>query len=190
MLFGTEVVVRLAMVGVVSCCHQVFYSFILPADSKRHRVVAIVAMHEDRCGHMLADPELVLDTAAHAQRGVKASSGWNVLLTYDAMPQAACSGLEASVHRTARMEGLAILNFGAVKDFDRIAVRIVQLQQFKDVTLDGFVVRAHAEFYSGRRQLLLHFAEFLWSCHPEAQVHKVVAVVGVQNDTMMPIVHP
>src|ERR1700730_4227075 len=106
------------------------------------------------------------------------------------MPQAACSGLEAPVHRTARMEGPAVMNLGAVKDFDRIAVRVVKLQQFKDVTLDGFVVRADAEFYSGRRQLLLHLTELLPACYPEAQIQKVVAVVSVQNDAMMPIVHP
>src|SRR5262249_43143148 len=106
-----------------------------PADSKRDRVVTLVAVHKDRRGNVLAHLKLVLDAAAHPERAVEASGGGDVFLTYDAMPQAAGSGFEPSVHPAARMKGLAVLNLRAVKDLDRIAVWIVELQHLEYVTL-------------------------------------------------------
>ena len=37
---------------------------------------------------------------------------------------------------------------------------------------------------------MLHLTEFSGPCHPEAQVHQIVAVVSVEHDAMMPIIHP
>ena len=48
------------------------------------------------------------------------------------------------------MERLDELNLGTVENFDRIAARVVELEDFEDMALGRLVVRADAEFDPGR----------------------------------------
>src|SRR5271168_4465419 len=126
-----QVVGEADVVEAINFYHQVVDSFLHSADSKRDRVVALVAVHEHRRGDLLAHLKLIFDTAAHPERAVEANGGGDVLLAYDAMAQPTAPGFEASVHPAARMKGFAVLNVRTVKDLDRIAVRIVELQHFE-----------------------------------------------------------
>src|ERR1700751_2932508 len=97
-------------------------SLLIASNSKSDRMVALVAVHKDRHGHMLAHLEPIFDTAPHPERVEEADGGHDVLLTDNAMSQTAGTGLEATVHSAARMKGLAELNVGTMKNLERIAI--------------------------------------------------------------------
>src|ERR1019366_10061833 len=98
--------------------HKMVDTPALGADAEGDGVIAIVAVHEDGSDHILAHAEFVFDTPAHPERGVKALRGCRIVLAHDGVAHPAGTGLEASVHPAARMERLAVLDFGAVENFD------------------------------------------------------------------------
>ena len=53
------------------------------------------------------------------------------------------------MHRAAGMERLAELHQRSVKNLDRIAVGVVELEDFEHTALLGFVLGTDAELYSG-----------------------------------------
>ena len=77
-----------------------------------------------------------------------------------------------------------------MKDLDRIAVGVAQLEDFEHSTLVGFVLGADAKLYPRFGQLTLHLREFVGAGDAESQVCEVVAAVGMQHDPMMQVVHP
>ena len=105
-------------------------------------------------------------------------------------PKPAGAGLEAPMHRAAGMERFAELSERAVKNFDRIAVGVIELDDFEHSTFVGFLGGADAELDSRLSQLTLHLREFVGAGDAEAEVAEVVAAVGMHHDPMMQVVHP
>src|SRR5271168_4700116 len=189
-VLANDVVGHAYIVEVVDLDHDVVEPAIGARNSEGHGVIAIVAMHEDQADAPFAAADLVFDAAAHSELSIEALRGRHVALADDAMAQAAGAGLEAPMHPASGMEGLVELGQWAVKDLDRIAVGVGQLEDFEHSTLLGFVLGTDAELYSRFGELTLHLREFVGACHAESQVCEVVAAVSMQRDAMMEIVHP
>jgi hypothetical protein len=105
------------------------------------------------------------------------------------MAEAAGPGIESSMHSASRIEGLAELNFRAMKDFNWIAAGVFELQDFKHMTLDRFIVGADTILDAGLGQLVLHFPEFIRPRHPKPQILQVVTAVGMNSEPVVPIIH-
>jgi len=63
----------------------------------------------------------------------------DVALAHDAMAESAGAGFESPMHRAAGMERFAELSHRSVKNLNRIAVGVAQLEDFEHSTLIGFV---------------------------------------------------
>src|SRR5271170_6733451 len=159
-VLANDIVGHAYIVEVVDLDHDMVEPAIGARNSESHRVIAIVAMHEYQADAPFAAADLVFDAAAHSELGIEALGSCHVALADDAMAQASAAGLEAPMHRAAGMERLVELGQRAVKDLDRIAVGVGQLQDFEHSTLLGFVLRTDAEFYSRLGELTLHLREF------------------------------
>src|SRR5208282_4882399 len=190
LLPANDIVREPDVVEVVHFDHQMIESLFRSSEPESHRVVAVVAMHEDDRERLLAHPDFVFDATTHPQLAIKAVGGIGVLFTDDAVAETAAPGLEPSVHPAARMERFAELNLWSVENFDRIAIGVFKLHDFKDVTLRGFAFRTDSKLDPGLLQLVLHLAEFLAARYPEAEIHKIVGRVGMKSDAMMPVIHP
>src|SRR5271156_2900356 len=188
-VLANDVVGHAYIVEVVDLDHDMVEAAIGSRNSEGHRVIAFVAMHEDQADAAFAAADLVFNAAAHSELSIEALRGRHVALADDAMAQAAAASLEASMHRAAGMKRLVEFGQGAVKDLDRIAVGVGQLQDFEYSTLLGFVLGTSAELYSRFGKLTLHLREFVGACHAKSQVCEVVAAVSMQHDAMMKIVH-
>src|SRR5207248_2142606 len=105
-----HVVCKAHIVKVVGLEHDVIQPPLLRADSKRHRVVPVVAMHEYRRNDLLAHPNLVFDAPAHSELRIEIARCNRVVLANDAMTKAAGSGAEATVHPAPRVEWFVGLN--------------------------------------------------------------------------------
>src|SRR5208282_1028235 len=146
-VLANQVVGHTYVVKVVHFDHQVVDAAVV-RDSKGHCVVTIVAMHEyDPCCP-LAAAELVLDAAAHPEVRIESLRSVHVALADDAMSHSAGAGLETSMHRATGMERLAELSERAVKNLDRIAVWVVQLQHFEHSTFFSLLRSSDAELDS------------------------------------------
>src|ERR1700678_801137 len=143
-----QVIGHADIVQVVHLEHDMVQPAIGARDSEGNRVVTVVAIHEDQPSAAFARTELVLDTAAHPEMLIKASSRVDVALANDAMAQPSAASLEAPMHRAPRMERLAELSQRPVKNLDWISVGIVQLEDFEYATLVGLLDRADPEFNS------------------------------------------
>src|ERR1700735_3058094 len=132
---ANDVVGHAYIVEVVDLDHDMVERAIRARNSEGHCVIAIVAMHEAQADAPFAAADLVFDAAAHAELGIEALGGRHVALADDAMAQAAAAGLEAPMHRAPGIERLVELGQRAVKDLDRIAVRIGELEDFEYSTL-------------------------------------------------------
>src|SRR5579859_5531403 len=113
---------------------------------------------------------------------VEALGRIDVALAHDAVAEAAGAGFEPPMHRAAGMERLGELGQRAVKDLDRIAARVIELQNLEHAALVGFVLGTDAALYSGFGQLPLHLREFVGAGDAKAQVCEVVAAVSMQRD--------
>src|SRR5258708_30767538 len=119
-------------------------------DPERHAVIALVTMHEDQLKRSLCHSHLVFGSAAHPQLSIEALRRLNVFFTYDAVADAARAGLEPPVHRAPRMKRLAELHLWPMEYLDRVAVGIVQFEDFEHAALFGFLIRADAKLYARR----------------------------------------
>src|SRR5580658_5426573 len=189
-VLANDVVGHAYIVEVVDLDHDMVEPAIGARNSESHRVIAIVAMHEDEADAPFAAADLVFDAAAHSELSIEALGGRHVALADDAMSQAAAAGLEAPMHPAPGIERLVELGQRAVKNLDWIAVRIGELEDLEHSTLVGFVLGTDSELYSRFGELTLHLREFVGACHAKSKVCEVVAAVGMQHDTMMEIVHP
>src|ERR1700722_15592956 len=142
-----KVVGHADVVEVVHLEHDVVEPAIPTRNSEGNRVIAVVAMHEDQSDGPFAAAKFVLDAAAHSEVSIEALGRIDVALAHDAMAKSAGAGFESPMHRAAGMERLAELSHRSVKNLDRIAVRIAQLENFEHSTLIGFILGADAEFY-------------------------------------------
>src|SRR5271156_1700413 len=140
-----DVVGHAYIVEVVDLDHYVVEASIGSRNSEGHRVIAFVAMHEDQADASFAAADLVFDAAAHSELSIEALGGRHVALADDAVAQAAGTGLEAPMHPAAGMERLVEFGQRAVKDLDRIAVRVSGLEDFEYSTFLGFVLGTDAE---------------------------------------------
>src|SRR6266850_2845304 len=136
------------VIEIIHFDHHVIESLVRSSDPKRDGMIARIAMHKDQLNYSLAHSDLVFHAAAHSQLSVETLRRGEVLFAYDAMPESTRAGLEAPMHRAARMERLAELNHRAMEYLDWIAAGIVQLEDFEDPTLLGFLARADPKFYS------------------------------------------
>ncbi len=119
-----------------------------PRDSEGNRMIAVVAMHEDQPDRPLAAAKFVLDAAAHSEVSIEALGRIDVTLAHDAMAESAGAGLEPPMHRAAGMERLAELSQRSVKNLDRIAVGVAQLEDFEHSTLLELRPRSQRETLS------------------------------------------
>src|ERR1700761_4122413 len=122
-----EIVGEADVIEVIYFDHDVIDSARLRANSEGNRMIAIIAMHEYRCDDALAHADFVFDSAAHAERRKKLACRGNVAFANDAMAEPAGPGLEPSMHPPPRVERLAELHLGSMKNLDGITVRIIQL---------------------------------------------------------------
>src|SRR5258708_34446775 len=119
-------------------------------DPKRHAVIALVAMHEDQLKRSLSHSHLVFGSAAHPQLSIEPLRRLNIFFTYDAVADATRAGLEPPVHRAPRMERLAELHLWSMEYLDRVAVGIIQFEDFEHPALLGVLIRADAKLYARR----------------------------------------
>src|SRR5260370_33492888 len=130
-------------------------------DPKRPALTALVAMHEAQLKRSLSHSHLVFGSAAHPQLSIEPLRRLHVLFTYDAVADAARAGLEPPVHRAPRMKRLAELHLWPMEYLDRVAVGIVQFEDFEHAALFGFLICADAKLHARRRSLNLPRGEFL-----------------------------
>src|SRR5277367_4169527 len=134
-VLANDVVGHAYIVEVVDLYHDMVEPAIGARNSEGHGVIAIVAMHEDQADAPFAAADLVFDAAAHSELGIEALGGRHIALANDAMAQAAAASLEAPMHRAAGMKRLVEFGQRAVKDLDRIAVGVTELEDFEHSTL-------------------------------------------------------
>jgi hypothetical protein len=161
----------------------------LGTDTECNAVITIIAVHEDRRDHILAHAEFVFDAAAHSERGIEALRGGRIVLAHDAMAETTGGGFEASMHPAPRMKRLTELDFGAVKDLDRVAAWVRQLHHFEHAPLGRLIFRADADLDAGGLELMLHLGELRGAGHAEAEVFEVVGPGVVKYESVMPVVH-
>src|ERR1700722_274804 len=160
LVLAHEVVGHADVIEIVHFEHDVVEPPITARDSEGNRVIAVVAMHEDQPDRPLAGAKFVLDAAAHSEVSIEALGCIDVALAHDAMAESAGAGFESPMHRAAGMERFAELSHRSVKNLNRIAVGVAQLEDFEHSTLIRFVFGADAEFYPRFGQLTLYLREF------------------------------
>ena len=87
------------------------------------------------------------------------------------------------------MKRLAKLHQRSVKDLDRVAAGIVELEDLEHAAFLGFFVGTETELDSGVRELTLHLGEFFGAGNAETEVCEIVTAVIMDNDPMMQVVH-
>src|SRR5216683_1729842 len=185
-----QIVSQADVIEIIHFDHHMIESLVGSSYAKRDCVIALIAVHEDQLEYSLSHVDLVFDSAAHSQLSIETLRRGEVLFTNDAVAESACAGLEAPMHRPARMERFAELNLWPMEYLDRVAARIVQFEDFEHPALLGFFSRADLKFYSRGGELSLHRGKFLGARDSKTQVRKIIAAVCVQCDSMMRIVHP
>src|SRR5208283_3869037 len=156
LVLANQVIGHAYVVEIVHLDHEVVDSAIAARDYEGNRVVAFVAVHENQPDGALAAAKLVLDAAAHSELSVKALGRVDVALSHDTVPESARARLEPPMHRAAGMERLAELSQRAVIDLDRIAVGVIELEDFEHPALVSFVFGTDAKLYSRFGELALH----------------------------------
>src|SRR5216683_1488713 len=161
LVLAYQIISQADVIEIIHFDHHMIQSLVRASDPKRDCVIALIAMHEDQLEYSLSHSNPVLGSAAHSQLSIKTLRRGEVLFTYNAMAESARAGLEAPMHRAARMERFAEMNLWPMEYLDRVAAGIVQLEDFEHPALLGLFPRADLKFYSRGGELSLHRGEFL-----------------------------
>ena len=171
--------------------HQVIDALFHRSKTESDRMLPFVAMHEIGLGdHAVGQVEMVFNRPAQAEQFIELGRRLDIVLAQDAVPDPLRAGQELAEHRTARMKRLVRIDLGAEENLGRVAARIGQLEQPENPAFARLGFGAHGEGDFRRAQLFLHRGEFLRPGHAPAHVGQVIAAISVQDDAVMPKVHP
>src|SRR5690349_9419092 len=104
MMLADQVVGQADVVEVVDLEHDVIQPPFLRTDAERDGMIAVVTMHKNRGDDPVSHPDLIFDTAAHSELHIKAPCRGRVVLSDNAMTQAATAGIKPPVHSTSGIE--------------------------------------------------------------------------------------
>src|ERR1700738_451682 len=102
-----QIISQADVIEIIHFNHHMIESLVGSSDPKRDGMIAIIAVHEYQLEYSFSHFDLVFDSAAHSQLSIETLRRDEVLFAYDAMPESACAGLKASMHRAARLERLS-----------------------------------------------------------------------------------
>src|SRR5579863_8660650 len=164
---------------------------LLLADAEAQRVLTIVAVEEHEVGdRTVGAGGAVLDPAAHAEKPVEPIRGVEAEIADEAVPHTGGAGGEAAIHASSGIERFAILGVGTVEQLNRIAVRIIERHHLQHVAIRSEGARADGVAHARLLKASMHFGEFLRPRNPEAERVEIVAAILLEDEAMVPGIHP